>query len=371
MQIRVQNVGGDSVQRRHLLPVVVGRNPKTGKGFNTGKVQGHPKAQGTRDRLQFISDRERGLFKTGLGEHIPNPLLGETVTAIKGRYHLPNSWSDELLDPILKNDTISLQAYYEILDGVDYDFYTSRMRPDMLQSNTVLAGNKKDATFIEKFFVDLHPGSNNFSSETTKGRLAIQLLKNHPVVAPSLELMNGSQHMWVIVHEAEEEMQKVKEYRLENKVIAILNSFEEKQTEFMLYQLAVVLGLVSGVTSHGVVEAALNRHVREGGSDKQTRLAKFEAAATWFTKEPARFVIQYYVEQAINQNLVYTSGGYYFWGQYKERPERYRWASKEVLINFLLDEHAKYDPKAKDASNDNAFFVLMNELVTRGVKIKA
>lgn len=369
--IYVRNVQKDSVQRRHQLPVVVGRNPnKPGSGQNTGKTIGHNKAEGVRDRLQFVGDRQKGLFKTGLTEHMSNPFRGEEIVRLRGRFRLPNSWKDELLKEIVDAETISLQNYYEILDGVDYDFYTSRMRDALLGTNTVLAPDKTNATFIEKFAIDLIPGTNVFTTETSRGRIAIQLLKNHPMVAPSMDVVNGSQHIWMIVQEAEEEMKKNKDYREENKASAVMSKLEESHTEFAMYQIAVVLGLVSGETTKAVVEAALNRYIRESGTDKSVRISKFMETTNWFFTELDRFTVQYYVAQGLNVNVLYSGGGYVFWGKYKDqsREERYQWNSKEVLVNFLLEEHKKFDPKKKN--EDNGFFSLMTDLVERGVKIK-
>ena len=366
MVVYVRNVDGESYQGRHLLPIVIGANPATGTGIRTGKVQGHVKAPNTKDRYQFVGDRQKGLYKTGLLEQIDNPFIGLTPEQLRGRYALPNSWTVERLTEIAASATISKQMCYEILAGVEWDFYTSKMRKELLASP--LVGDGENRTFIETFYVDLFSGTNTFSTDTNRGRMVIQLIKNHPNVAPSLEDVNISVHYWVIVQENEEVMAVVSQNRLENNAIALFNKFTEKHTDFVLYQLAVILRLVKGPTSREVVESKINSFIKEKGVDKQERAQTFLTNGQLYFDAIDRFTVKYYVAQAMNCGVLYTGSGSIFWGHYKDRPERYTWTSEEALITFLIDEHKKFDPK--DKNSDNGFFQMMTLLVTRGIMVK-
>jgi hypothetical protein len=366
--IIVKPTSVESVQRRHLMPVRIGVNPGQ-PGIDTGKVTGLNKATGATDRLTFVGDREKAVFKTGLLEMVTNPFSKVTVDELRGRYLLPNTWTDELLKKVSEAEQISRQTEFEILDGVDYNFYTSSMPRDMMGSSVMPMTAKRDKSFIEAFSVTLVAGANTFTTDTSRGRFAIQLFRNHPEVAPDLQSVNTSTHRWVVAQENEEVIEVVASNRLENKAVSLLTRLEEKHPEFALYRTAVILNLVRGETARSVVEAQLNGHIKSRGNDKGARVSSFIEAADMFFNNEERFNLLYYVQQAQNLNLIYGEGGYIFWGQMKETPERYKWPSKAALIAFLETEMKKYNPK-EPSSADNAFGLLFTSLKERGIKLK-
>lgn len=357
----------ESVQRRHLMPVRIGAGPGT-PGIDTGKVTGSNKATGATDRLIFAGDREKGIFKTGLLEMVPNPFSKVPIEEIRGRYLLPNTWTDEILTKVSKAEHITRQVEFEILDGVDYNFYTSTMSRDMLGAQVMPLSAKREKTFVEAFALTLNPGANTFSTDTSRGRFAIQLLRNNPDVAADIQSVNTSVHKWVIVQENEEVMEVVASNRMENKAVSLLTRLEEKHPEFAMYRIAVIHNLVRGETARQVVEAQLNGFIKNKGSDKGKRVGDFIETAELFFNNEERFNLLYYVAQARNLNLIYGDGGYIFWGQMKETPERYKWPSLQALITFLESEQKKYTPSQTES--DNAYGILITALKERGIKLK-
>lgn len=368
--IIVKPVAAESSQRRHQLPVVIGRDPKSGVGMSTGKVQEHPKAQGTKDRYMFSPDLERMMYRTGLLESIPNPFKGMTFEEIRGKYNLPNSWTDERLKIAIdkSTNTLARQTVYEIYDGVEYDFYTSVVHEEARPAIGRPIDLRRKKTFIETFHVELHLGSNTFTTDTSRGRMAIQLARHNPYIAVDRDSINPTEHIWYIAQENEEVIESVSNSRLENKAVSLLEKILGNYPEFIPYQTGVILGLVQGNTAPQIVEHQLNNFIKEKGSDKNDRVNKFLEVGQMFFDALAQFTVRYYVEQAIHQNILYNSGGYLFWGHYKDQEERYKWSTKETLINFLIEEHAKFNPKKID--ENNAFYHMLTLLSERGVRLK-
>lgn len=368
--IIIRPVNTDSAQGRHRLPVVIGMNPETGSGINTGKVQEHPKASNTKDRFMFSPDLERMMYRTGLLESIPNPFKGMTLEEIRGKYNLPNSWTDDRLKIAVDkaNNLLSRQVVYEIYDGVDFDFYTSVMHEEARPAIGRPIDLRRKKTFIEGFHIDLHPGSNVFTTDTSRGRMAIQLARHNPYIAIDKDSINPTEHLWYIAQENEEVIESVNNSRLENKAVALLEKILANYPEFVPYQVAVILGVVQGPTAPQIVEHQLNATIKEKGSDKNERVSKFLEIGQMYFDSLDQFTVRYYVEQAMHQNIVYSGGGYVYWGAYKDKEERYKWATKETLINFLLEEHGKFNPKKPD--ENNAFYHMLTLLSERGVRLK-
>ncbi len=367
VRIIVKPVPRESVQRRHLTPVKIFDSVK--KQFvDTGHVSGKTKARGATDILRFVPEREKGRFRTGLEQFVDNEFKGADWMEVKGRFNLSDQWTP-LLPEIVDKDKISRQQWFEILDGVDPGYYSSVMHQDLRSTSTVFSNDPKRArTAIETFEVILHDGANTFHTDTSRGRLAIQLLKNHPEVALSREVVNSSYHNWYIAEENEEELDRVKLDNLENEAIAELTMIKKNNPEHKLEQIAVILGLIRGQVSPMVILDQLNRYIKTKGPDKVDNIENFLRIASILKDNPRRFETMYLIRQAVNLKILYTDGGYMFWKSQRDRAELFRWKSEEAFLYFIEEQQQSYDPKSP--TSENAFATFLDELKQFGIIIK-
>lgn len=367
----VKPVNRESVQRRHLNPVKIW-DPERKAMIETGQVTGQTKARGAVEVLQFVPNLAKGRYNTGLEEMIPNPFKGSTVLALKGKFLLSDAW-DNQLESVITQDEISRQTWYEILDGTEPNYYTPAMGKNVQLIGPMRVTNeeKQPRTFIEMFNITLVDGANVFLWDHSRSRMAIQLLKNHPVVAVNKDMYNSTSHNWYIALEDEEELSRVEVDDLENDALFELTSIQKNAPEDRLYKLAVILNLAKGEMSPLVIKDMLNRFIKSKSDDKKQRIKKFMAAVMLFKEQEARFNVTYAVTQAINVNLMSFENGYLYWKSKVDQATLYRWATTEALVGFLEEEYQRYAPRKggnKDATT-NQYAELVKELETRGIKL--
>lgn len=370
-KIVVKPVPRESVQRRHLTPVKVW-DPLKRQMVDTGQVSGKNKAKDSVEKLPFTPDREKRRYKTGLEEMLDNPFKGMDWLELKASKALPDEWN-ALLPKIVEMPKISKQQYFELLDGVIPDFYTPIMHADTLKGNTLFGGldAKREKTFIERFEITLYDGANVFHSDTSRGRFAIQLLKNCGLVAPNREVSNSNYHNWYIAEENEEELDRVKSDDLENLAIYELAFLQNNYPEGKLYQLAGQLTthenavLVKGDVSHMLVKDQLNRYIKNKGPYKAENISKFMTAVDNFKNNPLKWEIDYLTAQAFATNLLYIESGFLYWRGHQDQPQVYKWKNMDAFKAFIFDEGQKYDPNA-----GNSYYAdLIEELRLRGVPL--
>lgn len=367
----VKPVGRESVQRRHLNPVKVW-DPERKVMIETGQVTGQTKAKGAIEVLQFVPNLSKGRYNTGLEEMIPNPFKDSTVLALKGKYLLPDTW-DHQLDMIVNQSEISRQTWYEILDGTEPNYYTPAINKNVQSIGPMRVTNeeRQPRTFIEMFNVTLVDGANVFLWDHSRSRIAIQLLKNHPVVALNKDAYNSTSHNWYIALEDEEELSRVEIDDLENEALFELTSIQKNAPEDRLYRLAVILGLAKGEMSPLVVKDMLNRYLKNKSDDKQKRIKKFMDTVQIFKEQEARFNVLFAVTQALNVNLMQFENGYLYWKTKMDNATIYRWNSVDAIVGYLEQEYQTYAPK-KGSNKDNTtnyYGELVKELESRGVKV--
>ena len=199
-------------------------NPNTRQMEDVGATSGKRKPNNVNETLKFDPDRLQGKFQTGLEAFISNPFKDIEVLELRGKYGLSEEWSDAILTKVVEADQISKQQYFEILDGVVPGYYTSRMAHSLRNGPLPIRTDfsAKDETFIEGFEIILYEGSNIFTDQTSRGRMAIQMVLNSKKVAPSLRDVNKDTHHWYIAEELEEEKTRTQIDDLENDAILAL-----------------------------------------------------------------------------------------------------------------------------------------------------
>jgi hypothetical protein len=370
LRLIVKPVPRESVQRRHLTPVKVW-DPEKKTMIDTGQVTGQTKARGAVEVLYFVPNLQKGKYETGLEEMVPNPFKDMEVLALKGKYLLSDEWN-LVLEQVIKADKITRQTWYEILDSTSPGYYSPTINRNVqtIGPMRVTSDEKQPRTFIEMFNITLVDGANIFLWDHSRSRMAIQLLKNHVLIAPNREIANPTMHNWYIAQEDEEEMSRVEIDDLENNALFELTSLQRNVPEDRLYKLAVILELARGEMSPLVVKDMLNRYIKSKVSDKKDRIDKFLTSVHILRDQEPRFNVLYAVTQAINVNILYFDAGFLYWRTKTDQAHVYRWKSKDEFINFLVEEYSKFRPKAKDQeSGVNYFRELKLELEARGITL--
>ena len=123
-----------SAQGRHLQTYAY--TDKKGILKNT-KQMGKNKELGCTETLMFVCDNINNKLKTGLDARIDNPYYVDTDKpevikdkrdVLRSSLTLDDSWTDAILDGIIKSEKIALQTIYELRDGTTYNFYTSSVK---------------------------------------------------------------------------------------------------------------------------------------------------------------------------------------------------------------------------------------------------
>ena len=371
LKIIVKPVPRESVQRRHLTPVKV-FDPNTGQFVDTGHVSGKTKARNATESLPFQPDRSKNKYKTGLEEMVDNDFKGMDVLTLKSQRSLSNGW-DDYLDRIVEQDKISRQTLYEIMDGVEPDYYSSRIQYDSLNPGNLFGGGEKERSFIEQFEIIMYDGANVFSSDTSRGRLAIQLLKNRSDVASDKQF-NPNSHRWYIAEENEEELDRVKVHELENEAVFYLYDLKSNYPEFKMYQFAIQIKtnnnipLVKGEVAPSIVYDQLNTYIKAKTKDKKDNINKFIDLFNKFKKSQHLFEMDYLIQQGVNANCLFYDKGQLYWKDKSGEPNVYKWRNDEAFRAFLLEEESKYNPKEKEMSN--YYIDFKNELKAKGIRLK-
>jgi len=303
---------------------------------------------------------------------VDNDFKGMDVLTLKSQRSLSNGW-DDYLDRIVEQDKISRQTLYEIMDGVEPDYYSSRIQYDSLNPGNLFGGGEKERSFIEQFEIIMYDGANVFSSDTSRGRLAIQLLKNRSDVASDKQF-NPNSHRWYIAEENEEELDRVKVHELENEAVFYLYDLKSNYPEFKMYQFAIQIKtnnnipLVKGEVAPSIVYDQLNTYIKAKTKDKKDNINKFIDLFNKFKKSQHLFEMDYLIQQGVNANCLFYDKGQLYWKDKSGEPNVYKWRNDEAFRAFLLEEESKYNPKEKEMSN--YYIDFKNELKAKGIRLK-
>lgn len=350
-------------------------NPNTKQMEDVGATSGKRKPNNVNETLRFNPDRQQGKFKTGLELPVSNPFKDLDLIEVRGKYGLSEEWSDAILQKVVEADQISKQQYFEILDGVVPGYYTSRMAHSLRNGPLPIRTdpNAKDETFIERFEIILYEGSNIFTDKTSRGRLAIQLLTNSSLVAPSLRDVNKDTHHWYIAQEMEEEKTRTQMDDLENDAILALTELLKKQPTARAYQMGVILRLFNGHLNEVAIKDQLNRFIKaklpnHQREQKVERLKNFMSYYDMMTTNFPLFISTFMTTQALRYGVLYNEGGKVYWRTKVNTPEFHSWRSMKSLNLALMEAMGNYDPESQN--NDSLFGDMVEDLNKKGVTIE-
>jgi len=347
-------------------------DPKTGELTNHSKPMNKTRETGTGYRMGFMPDTSKNKFNTGLEESVDNPFYNLDPADVISDFGLNHLWSSEI-EKIVKQPKLKKQTLFEILDKQAPGFYKSEMTGgNLFQYSKNMP--KIEASFIERFYIVLYDGSNRFTDETPRGRLAIQLLRNHNKIAQDKKSINSALHNFYISEENEAEMEKMrKQDVIDMATFAKIKLFTEA-SEYKAYQVAVMclnsqgVPIIKGVASKDNVKQAINRYL-ESGTQQMVNVDKF-ITITDLLKDPTnrlRFDILYLTQQAINTNVLSMRDGYLIWHSKSETP-LYKFSDRDKFVSFMQTELIKYNPD--DLEVTNYYHDLVEELKKKNVWVE-
>ena len=329
-------------------------DPKTGQ-LTESRSMNKTREVGTSVTLKFPLDVYQNKFVTGLDELIPNPVYGLEAEEVLSTYALSPKWQ-ELLPKIVKQQQIARQTWFEIQDNVDPDYYNSNAKNGTMLNFQPSQLSNREASFIEKFSVELFDRPNRFVDDTPRQRMAIQLIKNHNRIAANKVEANPVEHLFYISEENEAEMEKMRKQDIIEAAIAAKFKLQTESSEFLNYKVSSLLTthqnrvIVKGVMPKDGVKQALSNYL----SDKMHQMeniSKFQKMVD-LLKTPEgkqRFEVMYLVQQGLNTHVLDNRDGYLVWNSRASEKNIYKWTDYEKFISFLVSEMVIFDPDADDA----------------------
>jgi hypothetical protein len=343
-----------SAQGRHKQVYTV--QSKTGEfipttGMNKNKEFGVPSEYSF--RLNLTTNK----LITGLDKMIENPFKDLEPETVIETYGLSQDWLSHL-KTIVKQNQIKLQTKYEILDNVGYNFYTSDVTGTMFSSNWKQSLDK-ERNYLETFKIILYDAPNRFTDETPRGRIAIQLLKNHPKVAKNKQEVNASTHDWYISEENEAQMEKQKRRDIIEDAIGKWYSLKSNSTPYNIYMLATLLTnhdntpIVKGKMRDSTVKENISDYLHEQTSYQLENIEKFTKLYDMLQDKDnrERFRIMYLVGQAINNDIITIRDGFYIWHSKINQPNMYKHTTYDALVSSLQREYNIFNSEDKDVTN--------------------
>lgn len=329
---------------------------------------GRTRSKGISIPFSFV--RNGNQLVTGLDELIDNPYYELS----KEQVNFGSNWFSNF-DTVTSQKQITLQMLYEIMDDMAVGTYTSTTNtPVMSQimNDVKIADRLNNQSELEQFKIWLQEGTNVFSSDTSRGRLAIQLLKNHPKIALDKNQVNENIHEFYIAEEEEAIKEANKKIDIVMDGLTKLGLLFANYDMFTRYQLSVIMDLVTGEASDSLVEMSLKNHIWEqrkvSKGTQDERIIQFLEQYDLLLKDKDKVYIRYMIQQAINTGIFYITGGKHFWRSQKGIENLYNLgASKTKIENMLYQEMEAYDP---DLTDDNVYHKLLSELKQKGIKCR-
>lgn len=334
---------------------------------------------GTGHTYDFQYNATTNKLNTGLDKLIPNPYKGLEPIEIIENYGLNQDVWLKNLEAIVKQEQIKLQTHYEIMDNVSYNYYTNEMAGNQTFLNSTNIKDKDIAmpNFLQRFSIVLYDQPNRFTDETTRGRLAIALIKNHTKIAKNRNLLNSALHEWYISEENEAVMEKMKKREIVEKALFDWYKLKTEAIPYRVNQVASLLTnkdnqpILKGRMSDIKVKESVSDYLGESSSqmDNIVKFTKVNDLAS--TKEGLkRLTVMYLIQQAINTNVIGVRDGFYIWHSKSGTPNMHKHQDLDKFINLLLQEYSTYNPKDTDLSVTNWYRDLLNEVKDKGAWIE-
>ena len=334
----------------------------TGNIVPTGQPMRKQKADGAGSRIKFSPDYENMRLKTGLDELVDNPFYGST--------------SGNIPQHVKEATKITKQTLFEIEDGVPAGTYTNQMTGGgifRLKQSTDLS--KIQPNFMETFEVILYDRVNIFNDLSPRGRMAIQLLKSHPRVAPDKNSVNSTVHTFYVSEENEAMVEKLrKQEQIDEANYEKVNLFK-KAGEFIVYKVGSLCmykdnrPVVKGQATPDLVKQQINAYLADGKHQMENvdKFMKIIEMLNGGKEGKQRFDIKYLIQQAFNVNVLDARDGYIYWNSKSGTANMYKFADGLKLENLILAESLIYNP---DEGQTNAYGDLLNEVIKKGGRIE-
>lgn len=368
--IWVNPVDRVSAQGRHQQVYTV----KNGNEIVPIKTMGKTREFGTTFEIAFQEDSEKMKLDTGFDEQIQNPWYKLDPAELKTKYGLPSAWND-LLPDIVESKEITKQVYFEIKHGVKPDLYTSNLEWTFTKLPRDMS-KLDNPPYLKTLKCILYPDRlNEFSNDTPRSELLIEMITRNDQVAPSKAEANSGLHNFYISDENFEESEKAAKNDKIEEANFHLYKLKNLATPFLAYQIATLLtnkdgnNIIKGEVSDAVLKNALSKYIDKGKS-QLSNINKFlelvGLAETLEGKE--RLNIMYLVQQAINTRVMGIRDGHYIWYSKADIPNVYKISTDyDKVIKFFLDEFTKYSPKS-DVTNWYA--ELLSEVSNQNVRFE-
>lgn len=329
------------------------------KELRVGKPMNKTRAGAAGFRISFVPDYDNLRYKTGLELKVENPYFNTEPT-----HQIPES--------ITKSKQITLQNLYEILDGVPLDTYHNRMTGGGIFRFTNKTDLSTQTSFIEQFEVTLYDRANRFDDSTPRGRMAIQLLKNHPYVALSKATINSTIHSFYISEENEALIERQKKQdRIEDAIVE-KKLLLKQSNDFLAYKVASLClyndgkPTISGQANADLVKRQIDTYLSEG-SHQMRNVDYFLDLMELLKKDKNRFDTKYLIQQAHNTGVLQVKDGYVIWPSKVNVKNLYKFSDATAFENLVLSEMLTHD---SNSELSNVYGDLYEECAKKNARIE-
>lgn len=310
------------------------------------------------------------LLITGLDDYVSNPYYQKNKEDIPLEYRLHGAWEAQW-DRIVKEQQITRQTLYEIMDKVPEGTYTSMRNQPLMTSPLANVDNFKKVvpTFLETFKVYLHEGTNVFVNSSQRGRLGILICENNPKIAPSKADIKENDHDFYIASQ-EEVLEEIA--RRDNRfmeAIVRLNDIIKDHDPFVGYQFAIVLRAIKGNLPIANAMGALREYImdtkRINATTPEDRWNEFNRVYVAFKENPTSLYASYLIRQGYITQIIRDINGEIIWTTQKGRANWFNLGTNPTkLRDAIIHSIAIYDPDLKE---DNMFVTLEAEIKSKGI----
>jgi len=350
-------------------------DPKTRELVRSHRSMNKTREVGTSVTLKFPLDTYNNRYVTGLDELIPNPIYQLEVDDVFSTYSLNAKWQ-ELVPKLVKQQSISRQTYFEIMDNVDPDYYTTLAKGGTMLNFQPSQLMTRDVTFIEKFSVEFFDRPNRFVDDTPRQRMAIQLIKIHNRIAASKAEANPVEHLFYISEENEAEMEKMRKQDVIDAAIHAKHELLTRSSEFQAYKVASLLSthqdrqIVKGSANRELVKQAINNYINDSKYQIEN-INKFNKVINLLQSPEGkqRFEIMYLVQQGLNSDVLKSEDGYLVWRSRSSSKNMYKHTDYEKFVSLIVSEMLVYDPENEE-SVTNWYNELFKEVKSRNVWVE-
>lgn len=315
------------------------------------------------EQLMFPIDFTANKVITTLDEVIDNPLYELTIEEVRQTYKVGGAWTDDMLDKIIKSQTIQRQTLYEIQDNTNPGYYTDDVAGETIFQGFRSLSKEKDnnvkPNYLQKFMFRLDDRGNRISDATPKGKLAQRLMLVSRCVAPNKQSINSAYHRWYISEENEAEHERVKKQTVVNRATFNFVYLQDEHPAIDLYKIARLLkqdsgrSLVSVDTKTSTVIDRLNKFITGKSKHQIDNVKAFNQLFNLLKEKEGKqkIDIMFLIQQAIDVSVMSIIDGYYVWHSMKEQPNKYKFNSYDRMIALFMKSKKEYNPKDTDVSN--------------------